>query len=333
MLSIQNVKKYFPSAKGTIKAVDGVSLDVASSSIVGLVGESGSGKSTLGKMIVGLHDKSEGQMFWNGEPMPKHFRQKDFLHFSREIQMIFQDPFSALNPKMPVWQILEEPCLLSRNKKYLQLSAKQRLAFIQDYLVLVGLRPEFYKRYPHEFSGGQQQRLGIARALMQEPRLLVCDEPISSLDVSVQAQIVNLLKSLHKEMGMGILFIAHDLAMVNYLCDEVAVMYSGKIVEQGSREQIFFNALHPYTQLLLASNPGIHGKTHSNVTLIQGEIPSPINRPEGCAFASRCWKKTSECELQPPELLVRQFDATGKAVSASENTEQRKLACYKPGAA
>ncbi len=255
MLEIRHLHKQFQHSKGCLKAVDDVSLSIGEKQVVGLVGESGSGKSTLGKMLVGLLAASSGEIVWNGKPFPARFSRKDYLFFNTQIQMIFQDPYSSLNPRMQVRQILEEPLLLNRNQTYLKKSKQAQSLFLQEQLEQVGLRPEFLGRFPHEFSGGQLQRIGIARALIQKPKLLICDEPISALDVSIQAQIVNLLKSLQEQNQLSLLFIAHDLAMVNYVCDEVAVMYQGKIVEYGSREQIFFHAQHPYTQALLQANP------------------------------------------------------------------------------
>jgi len=322
LMQIRDLKKYFSTSAGVLKAVDGINLDIPRNKIIGLVGESGSGKSTLGKMLIGLHNKTAGVVEWSSttekkELMPQQFNHKNFRHYSREIQMIFQDPYSALNPRMQVWQILEEPCLLSANPDYKKLSKKERLRYLQQWLEKVGLNPNSYARYPHEFSGGQRQRIGIARALMVKPRLLICDEPISALDVSVQAQIVNLLKDLQAELDMSILFIAHDLAMVKYLCDEVAVMYLGKIVEQGQSEQIFNSPLHPYTQLLIASNPDANPKViRKNAQEISGEIPSPINLPEGCHFFSRCVKRLEKCEQQAPSL---EYDPKNKA---------RLIACF-----
>lgn len=314
MLRVNELKKYFPTAHGLVKAVDGVSLDIRENTILGLVGESGSGKSTFGKILIGLHNKTQGEVYWNNNIMPSRFHRKHFLDFSHDIQMIFQDPYSALNPRMQIWQLLEEPCLLSKNNDYLRLSKKERLAFLQSWLEKVGLRAEFYDRYPHEFSGGQLQRIGIARALIQKPKLLICDEPISALDVSVQAQIVNLLKSLQEEFGMSMLFIAHDLAMVNYLCDDVAVMYLGKIIEHGKTEDIFSKPQHPYTQLLLASNPviGSRLKFAENIHF-EGEIPSAIKVEQACHFVSRCWKNTTQCQQAIPDLI---------------QVGERKIACF-----
>lgn len=314
MLSVHHIKKYFSSSHGLLKAVDDVSFELVENRILGLVGESGSGKSTLGKMLIGLHDKTAGEVFWHQKKMPQKFRHENFVYFSKDIQMIFQDPYSALNPRMQLWQLLEEPCLLSKNIKYLRLSKIERKAYLEQWLEKVGLRAEFYDRYPHEFSGGQLQRIGIARALIQAPKLLICDEPISALDVSVQAQIVNLLKALQAELGMSMLFIAHDLAMVNFLCDDVAVMYLGKIVEQGRTEAIFSKPKHPYTQLLLASNPSIDpAKKQEEAIIFEGEIASSISQNKGCSFLSRCWKSTDQCHQSIPELKI---------------IEERKVACF-----
>ncbi len=322
LMKIRGLKKYFPTPAGVLKAVDGINLDIPHNKIVGLVGESGSGKSSLGKMLIGLHDKSDGEVIWSSgfdkaEKMPKKFSHKDFRYYSQKIQMIFQDPYSALNPRMQVWQILEEPCLLSENQEYKGLSKNERLRYLQKWLERVGLNPDCYARYPHEFSGGQRQRIGIARALIVKPRLLICDEPISALDVSVQAQIINLLKSLQAELGMSILFIAHDLAMVKYLCDEVAVMYLGKIVEQGQSQDVFNLPQHPYTQLLIASNPVADPRERGKeVSERSGEIPSPINLPRGCHFYTRCIKRLPQCEQSAPDLFP---DPKNKA---------REVACF-----
>ena len=325
-MQIRELKKYFPTSAGILKAVDGISLNIAHNKILGVVGESGSGKSTLGKMLIGLHDKSAGEVLWSAtdnqkQIMPTRFSHKDFRFYSREIQMIFQDPYSALNPRMQVWQILEEPCLLSGNTDYKKLSKTQRLHYLQAWLEKVGLPANAYARYPHEFSGGQRQRIGIARALMVKPKLLICDEPISALDVSVQAQIVNLLKALQAELNMSIVFIAHDLAMVKYLCDEVAVMYLGKIIEQGPSAEVFSSPQHPYTQLLMASNPMADPKANrksksQTAQEVVGEIPSPINLPKGCHFFSRCVKRLEKCQQQEPSL---EHDLKNKA---------RLIACF-----
>ena len=317
MLKLRHVKKHFDTPHGKLKAVDGISLELSENKILGVVGESGSGKSTLGKLIVGLHDKTEGSVEFNTKRMPKRFCARDFMQFSQDIQMIFQDPYSALNPRMQLWQLLEEPCLLAKDKNYLSLNKEQRLAFLKEWLNKVGLRADYYDRYAHEFSGGQQQRIGIARALIQKPKLLICDEPISALDVSVQAQIVNLIKSLQVDLNMSVLFIAHDLAMVNYLCDQVVVMYLGKIVEQGDTQSVFKNPQHPYTQLLLASNPSInHEGLTMNATLASEELGSDIEAPNGCSFVSRCSRHTKQCALEEPKLL------------AIEPDDSRKVACF-----
>ncbi len=303
MLRVKNIKKAFSTPQGLSPVLKGISFQLKQNQILGVVGESGSGKSTLAKVLLGLHIRDQGDIALFDTQFPKRFSKKDFQSLSSLVQMVFQDPYSALNPKMQVWQLIEEPCLIAQQKDYLILSSEQRRERILEYLTLVGLGENFFNRFPHELSGGQQQRVGIARALILKPKLLICDEPISALDVSVQAQIVNLLKDLCDELGMSILFIAHDLAMVNYLCEDVMVMYQGSVVEQGPSELIFSSPLHPYTQLLLDANPNhvLEGKTQKNwdVQYIdgQGRVPS-----KGCAFANRCWKKLEECERLVPSL-------------------------------
>ena len=230
MLEVVNLKKYFTTTQGAardkgrnkLKAVDGVSFTIKPNQILGLVGESGSGKSTLGKMLVGLHDKTEGKVTWNNRPMPQRFSHKHFREFSQDIQMIFQDPFSALNPRMQLWETLEEPCLLANNSAYLKRSKTNRKLYLQEWLERVGLRPEFYNRYPHEFSGGQQQRIGIARALIQEPKLLICDEPISALDVNVSEKIFSNLLLGHLRNKTRIL-VTHAIDFI-HLADKIIIM-------------------------------------------------------------------------------------------------------------
>lgn len=331
MLLVKSLCKYFDTPKGNLRAVDGINLEVPENHTLGIVGESGSGKSTLGKTIIGLHAKTQGEIYWQGKPMPKHFSRKDFLGISKDMQMIFQDPNSSLNPRMQIWQILEEPCVISKNRDYLKLSKQKRKLFLQEKLEQVGLRPEFYKRFPHEFSGGQQQRVGIARALISKPKLLICDEPVSALDVSVQAQIVTLLKTIQAEYKMSLMFIAHDLAMVNYLCDEVAVMYLGKVVEQGLSKEIFFKPAHPYTKLLLSANPslsrGENLQERFTIPEIKGESPSPLLVQQGCSFSSRCWLATEQCKEEVPPLAV--FDAAEKT-DLEKKSSSRKSACFFP---
>lgn len=300
LVTIDRLVKYFELGRGKrVHAVDGVSLEIAEREIVGLVGESGSGKSTLGKTLLGLHDKTSGTVTYRGEQLPQVYRPRDFHRHAPKMQMIFQDPYSSLNPRMTVGEIIGEG---------LQLHTRQNNSDIRDavanWLVRVGLQPDHMSRYPHEFSGGQRQRIGIARALILQPEFVVCDEPISALDVSVQAQVVNLLDELKKELGLTLLFIAHDLSMVRYVSDRMAVMYLGSLVETGPSDGVFFTPKHPYTQVLIASNPEpdpVHERSRASTT-IQGEIPSPVNVPVGCRFAERCPHVMAKCRTTTPIL-------------------------------
>ncbi len=300
LVTIDRLVKYFELGQGKrVHAVDGVSLEIAEREIVGLVGESGSGKSTLGKTLLGLHDKTSGTVTYRGEQLPQVYRPRDFHRHAPKMQMIFQDPYSSLNPRMTVGEIIGEG---------LQLHTRQNNSDIRDavanWLVRVGLQPDHMSRYPHEFSGGQRQRIGIARALILQPEFVVCDEPISALDVSVQAQVVNLLDELKKELGLTLLFIAHDLSMVRYVSDRMAVMYLGSLVETGPSDGVFFTPKHPYTQVLIASNPEpdpVHERNRASTT-IQGEIPSPVNVPDGCRFAERCPHVMAKCRTTTPIL-------------------------------
>jgi len=283
-----------------VHALDGVTLSIAEREIVGLVGESGSGKSTFGKTLLGLHDKTAGSASWRGEPLPARYRPADFRRWSRHMQMIFQDPYSSLNPRMTVGEIIGEGLRLHTRESGAVIREQ-----VADWLRRVGLEPDHMSRYPHEFSGGQRQRIGIARALILKPEFVVCDEPISALDVSVQAQVVRLLAELQATLGLTLLFIAHDLSMVRYISNRMAVMYLGALVEVGPSDDVYFRPKHPYTALLIDSNPepdpvrerGRRG------TVVSGEIPSPVNVPPGCRFAARCPKAMPECRERRPELL------------------------------
>lgn len=300
LVRISELVRYFDLGKDQrVHAVDHVSLDIAEREVVGLVGESGSGKSTLGKTLLGLHDKSAGTVTYRGEELPARYRPKDFQRFARKMQMIFQDPYSSLNPRMTVGEIIAEGLLLNR----LASAAEARERTVQ-WLQRVGLNGDHLSRYPHEFSGGQRQRIGIARALIVNPEFVVCDEPISALDVSVQAQVVNLLNELKESLGLTMLFIAHDLSMVRYISDRMAVMYLGALVEIGPADDVYFEPLHPYTQILVASNPEPDPESERQrlSTAIKGEIPSPVNVPEGCRFAGRCPHVMDVCRQQTPAL-------------------------------
>lgn len=298
MIEVKNLKKYFDIGPGQkVHAVDNISLDIHEKEIIGLVGESGSGKSTFGRTLCGLWDKTEGEVLYRGEKLPDNYGPKDFKKFSKKIQMIFQDPYSSLNPRMTVKEIIAEGLKLQGNYTNKELTEK-----VAEWLTRVGLQPDHMSRYPHEFSGGQRQRIGIARALIVEPDFVVCDEPISALDVSVQAQVVNLLEDIKNSLGLTLLFIAHDLSMVRYVSDRMAVMYLGAMVELGPTNDVYFRPKHPYTQLLIESNPEPNPETERNRESvgIQGEIPSPINIGAGCRFAGRCPKATARCKDETP---------------------------------
>ncbi len=312
LLEVRNLKTHFNIGKNRIvHAVDGVSLNLEENEILGLVGESGCGKSTLGRTLAGLQTRTSGDILFRGKALPDLYSRSDFRRFSTHIQMIFQDPYTSLNPRMTIHEIISEPLRLQdggTSSDYRQLVAQ--------WLEQVGLKAEHMSRYPHEFSGGQRQRIGIARALIVKPSFVICDEPISALDVSVQAQVINLLQDLKRSLGLTLLFIAHDLSMVRYLCDRMAVMYLGSVVEEGPSEEVFFHPKHPYTQMLIASNPQADPKReqarpHSPP---QGEIPSPINPGPGCRFADRCPHVSQTCrDKAPPPKFI---------------DEQRMIACH-----
>ena len=308
--------KFFSIGRNqTVHAVDNVSLQVHEREIVGLVGETGSGKSTLGKALIGLHDKTSGSVRYRGETLPQKYGPEDFRQQAKRAQMIFQDPYSSLNPRMTVGEIIGEGLKLNSS-----VGANDVREQVAEWLRRVGLEPDHMSRYPHEFSGGQRQRIGIARALIMGPEFVVCDEPISALDVSVQAQVINLLDDLKASMGLTLLFIAHDLSMVRYVSDRMAVMYLGSLVEIGPANKVFFEPKHPYTQLLVGSNPEPDPKTEHRrrSTLIKGEIPSPINVPAGCRFANRCPHVMDVCRQVTPILHVPKDETTG----------DREIACH-----
>jgi len=315
LVEARGVTKHFRLSRGRIlHAVDDLSLAIAEKEIVGLVGESGSGKSTFGKTLLGLHTKTAGDAYFEGTKLPQRYRPADFQRYARHMQMIFQDPYSSLNPRMTVGEIIGEGLRLHPSLRSAQLREK-----VREWLERVGLEQAHAGRYPHEFSGGQRQRVGIARALIMDPKFVVCDEPISALDVSVQAQIVRLLDDLKRSLGLTMLFIAHDLSMVRYISDRMAVMYMGSLVEIGPADDVYFRPLHPYTQTLIASNPEPDPRSErQRATIpITGEITSPVNVGHGCRFAGRCPKVMDVCRSVTPEL---------RTVNGGPNA--RRVACH-----
>jgi oligopeptide transport system ATP-binding protein len=307
LLRIDHLKKYFPIKQGVVfqhevarvHAVDDVSFEVYPGETVGLVGESGCGKSTLGRCAIRLHDLTDGQVIFDGTDISKLSR-RDMRPLRREMQMIFQDPYASLNPRKRVGQIISDPLNIHNQGDRKAIKAK-----VQELLSLVGLNPEHYNRYPHEFSGGQRQRIGVARALALNPRLIVADEPVSALDVSIQAQVVNLLDDLQDDLGLTYLFIAHDLSVVRHVSDRIVVMYLGKIAEISPAEELYQRPIHPYTEALLSAVPipdlAIAAKRKRIV--LQGDVPSPINPPSGCRFHPRCRYATEICSAEEPQLI------------------------------
>ncbi len=298
LLSIAGLVVHFHTPQGTVRAVDGVSLTLNKGETLGLVGESGCGKSTLGKAIVGLVKLTEGSITLDGTELAGLSRREMRRHRAR-LQMIFQDPYASLNPRLPVGKIIEEPLSVHGIGK-----KADRRAAVVALAERVGLRPEMLARHPHEFSGGQRQRIGIARALALNPEIIICDEPVSALDVSVQAQVVNLLGDLQRERGLSYLFISHDLSVVQHLAHRVAVMYLGKIVEQAPRNSLWARPLHPYTRTLLAAVPVPDPDQPKLIDqpMVEGEIPSPLNPPSGCRFRTRCPFAQAVCAEQEPPL-------------------------------
>ncbi len=306
LVKVENLKKHFPVTRGiliqrqvgAVYAVDGISFDIQRGDTLGLVGESGCGKTTAGRTILGLYPITAGRVIIDGQEVHRA-RGRELLSIRRKAQMIFQDPYASLNPRWTVNSIVSEPLRVHR----LLPTERQRTERVKELLELVGLNARHINRFPHEFSGGQRQRIGVARALASEPLFIVCDEPISALDVSIQAQVVNLLEDLQDRLGLTYLFIAHDLSMVRHICDRVAVMYLGVIVEMAERNELYENPLHPYTQALLSAVPIPDPKKarQRQRIILSGDVPSPMNPPPGCRFYPRCPIARPECATVAPE--------------------------------
>ena len=318
IVSIDHLKTYFKVGKGLgkkqiVKAVDDISLDICRGETVGLVGESGCGKSTLGRTIVKINEPTEGRILVKGKDISK-LSGAGMKEFRKSVQLIFQDPYASLNPRMTVGEIIREPMVIH----HVYPTRQEQDERVVELLRIVGLRPDHIRRYPHEFSGGQRQRISIARTLALNPEFIVCDEPISALDVSIQAQIINLLKRIQKEMGIAYLFIAHDLSMVKHISDRIGVMYLGHMVELGSSRELYAMPMHPYTRALLSAVPipdPVTGKTRKRI-ILGGELPSPLDPPSGCPFRTRCPDAMERCALERPRL---------------KEIEGRMVACHRLG--
>ena len=318
LLSVRNLKKYFPirggilgREVGRVHAVDGVSLDVAPGETLGLVGESGCGKSTTGRCILRLIEPTSGEIWFQGQDVTA-MEGEALRAMRRDMQIIFQDPFASLNPRHTVGGIIGEALTIHGLVKTRQEMEDKVVQLLET----VGLRPEHMRRFPHEFSGGQRQRIGIARALAVEPKLIVCDEPVSALDVSIQAQVINLLEDLQEKFGLTYLFIAHDLSVVEHISDRVAVMYLGRVVEVATAEELYANPLHPYTEALLSAVPIPDPQVKRKRIMLQGDVPSPLNPPTGCHFHTRCSiAQKGLCDVQRPELKVVAGSGNGHQVA------------------
>lgn len=304
LVEVKNLKQYFPVSTGLgkhipLKAVDDVSFAIKPGETLGLVGESGCGKTTVGRTLLRLYKPTGGEVYFNNELVT----EKNMRSLRKEMQMVFQDPYSSLNPRMTVEDIIGEPL----DVHHLYANKKERRDKILDLMQLVGLNAEHARRYAHEFSGGQRQRIGIARALAVDPKFIVCDEPVSALDVSIQAQVINMFEDLQAKLGVAYLFIAHDLLVVHHISNRIAVMYLGKIVEIADADELYENPMHPYTQSLLSAIPMPDPKAakENKRIVLEGDVPSPMNMPSGCAFRTRCRYATAECATQCPSLTDR----------------------------
>ncbi|WP_241649859.1 peptide ABC transporter ATP-binding protein [Rosenbergiella collisarenosi] len=306
LIEAKALTKYYPVKTGLwgksalVKALDGISFTLARGKTLAVVGESGCGKSTLGRLLTMIEVPTAGELYWNGRDLLQADRQAQILR-RKKIQIIFQNPYASLNPRKKISQILEEPLIINTD-----LSKAERRERVLAIMSKVGLKTEHYERYPHMFSGGQRQRIAIARGLMLNPEVLIADEPVSALDVSVRAQVLNLMMELQQELGLSYIFISHDLSVVEHIADEVMVMYLGRCVEKGPKKSIFKQPLHPYTQALLSATPRLNSQDKQVRIKLTGELPSPLNPPTGCAFAARCRFKMAKCEQQQP--LLKDYD-------------------------
>jgi oligopeptide transport system ATP-binding protein len=330
VLQVRDLVKHFPLTEGilfkkqvgAVRAVDGVSFDLAKGETLGVVGESGCGKSTLARLLMALEKPTSGSVLFEGQDMAK-LEGKALRDMRRNIQIVLQDPYTSLNPRMTVADIVGEPFEIHPSAA----PKGDRRRKVQELLDVVGLNPEHINRYPHQFSGGQRQRIGIARGLALRPRVIICDEPVSALDVSVQAQVVNLLEKLQDEFGLSYIFIAHDLSVVRHIADRVAVMYLGKVVEMGDEDEIYSHPTHPYTQALLSAvpvpDPTMRGKGEQ--IILTGDVPSPANPPSGCRFRTRCWKAQDVCATDVPELVERGVAGVFDHPSACHFAAERRV--------
>ena len=303
LLEVKDLKKWFPAKKSPfsrekvfIKAVDGVSFTLNEGETLGVVGESGCGKSTMGRSVLRLLEPTGGQVIFNGVDYTA-LKDKELRDSRKDLQIIFQDPYASLDPRMTIGDIIAEPLDIQ-----LKLPAKERMQRVLETMERAGLNTRFVNRYPHEFSGGQRQRIGIARAIVLNPKIIVCDEPVSALDVSIQAQVINLLMDLQKEMGMAYIFISHDLSVIKHISDRVAVMYLGHLVEIADKKDIYAHPMHPYTVALLSAIPVPDRKHKKEKIVLEGDLPSPANPPSGCVFHTRCYKAQDICKTEVPEL-------------------------------
>jgi oligopeptide/dipeptide ABC transporter ATP-binding protein len=324
LLEVKDLKQHFAIKKGflgekkTVKAVDGVSFKIEQGETLGIVGESGCGKSSLGRTILQLIKPTSGEIIFGGREIT-HLSRSEMKDIRKDMQIVFQDPYASLNPRSTIRSILETPLIVHGMK-----SKIERMKIIENIIDKIGIRKEQLDRYPHEFSGGQRQRIGIARALTLNPKLIIADEPVSALDVSVQSQVLNLMKDLQKEFNLSYIFISHDLSVVQHISDRVAVMYLGKIVEMAEVEELYKNPLHPYTKALLSAVPLPDPTKKRERIILQGDLPSPVNPPSGCPFHTRCPVATPECKNEVPQLREKEMSHWAACIHVQPGQTQKK---------